>query len=127
MSIPSTVEVIATEDCTTLINEGFTSLQLLWPKNSPEAKATITRVTMEPGAVSGRHSHKTSEQIWVVEKGTGMLLLDAGHERPLKAGDIVRTPTAEIHGVRNIGDGEFIYLSITTPPQDFTSAYRSSR
>ena len=127
MFTSSPVEVFATADCTTLINEGFTSLQLLWPKNSPEAKATITRVTMEPGAVSGRHSHKASEQIWVVEKGAGMLLLDAGQEHPLKAGDIVRTPTAQIHGVRNIGDGEFVYLSITTPPQDFTAAFKSSR
>ena len=50
--------------------------------------------------------------------------MDDGETGRLQAGDIVRTPAGTIHGVANTGDGQFIYLAVTTPPQDFTSAYK---
>jgi quercetin dioxygenase-like cupin family protein len=62
-------------ECDVLIKPGIQSRQLLWPKNSPESQATITQVTMEPGSVSERHAHPRSEQIWIVERGEGVLLL----------------------------------------------------
>ena len=87
---------------------------------------TITRVTMEAGAVSARHSHEGSEQIWIVERGTATLLMADGRTDALRAGDVVRTP-AGVHGVANTGAELFVYLAVTTPPQDFTPAYRGAR
>ena len=37
--------------------------QLVWHRNAPEASMTITRVTMQPGAVSTLHVHAKAEQI----------------------------------------------------------------
>jgi quercetin dioxygenase-like cupin family protein len=82
---------------------------------------------MEPGSVSERHAHERSEQIWLVERGEGILLLENEQTGVLRAGDIVRTPAGEIHGVVNSEKEPLVYLAVTTPPQNFSSAYRQNR
>ena len=98
----------------------------MWPKNAPEALVTITRVTMEPGSISARHSHPNSEQIWIVERGRAALLMDQDQTDEVQAGDVVCTPAGSIHDVKNTGHEPFVYLAVTTPPQDFTPAYRGT-
>jgi quercetin dioxygenase-like cupin family protein len=117
------VQRLIPTDFKTLSSPGISSLQIVWPHNAPEAMATITRVTMEPGTVSHRHSHPNSEQTWIVERGTATLLLANKEQHPIAAGEVLRTPPGEIHGVINTGTEPFVYLSVTTPPQDFTQAY----
>ncbi len=118
------IQRLSPADFTVLHNPGKRSVQMVWPQNAPEAHVTITRVTMEPGATSARHAHPHSEQIWLVERGTALLLLADGRSDGLRAGDVVRTPAGAIHGVTNTGDEPFVYLAVTTPPQDFTPAYQ---
>ena len=112
------------DDCEVLTRSGVLSRQLVWPKNSPEAQSTITQVTMAPGSVSERHSHKACEQIWIVVQGKGDLLLENGNTDVLRAGDIVRTPAGDVHGIVNSGPEPLVYFAVTTPPQDFTYAYK---
>jgi quercetin dioxygenase-like cupin family protein len=107
-----------------LHNPGKRSAQIVWPASAPDAQATITRVTMEPGAVSARHSHPRSEQIWIVEAGEAALLLDDGAAaQPMRAGDVIRTPPGTVHGIENTGPMPFVYLTVTTPPEDMRSFY----
>ncbi len=54
------VQRLSPEDFEVLSNPGVTSVQMMWQANAPEARVTITRVTMEPGAVSRRHAHPHS-------------------------------------------------------------------
>jgi mannose-6-phosphate isomerase-like protein (cupin superfamily) len=110
-------------ECDVLIKPGIQSRQLVWPRNSPDSQTTITHVRMEPGSVSDRHAHERSEQIWIIERGEGVLLLGNEQTEVLRAGDIVRTPAGEIHGVANSGNEPLVYLAITTPPQNYSSAY----
>ncbi len=110
-------------ECDVLSKPGIQSRQLVWPKNSPESRATITHITMEPSAVSDRHVHARSEQIWIVERGEGALLLGDEQTEIIRAGDIVRTPQGEVHGIVNRGSEPLVYLAVTIPPQDFSSAY----
>lgn len=119
-----TIQRLSATDFTTLQNSGFRSLQIVWPNNAPEARVTITRVSMEPGATSARHVHPVSEQIWLIERGSALLLMDDGQTDGLRAGDVVRTPAGTIHGVTNTSSEPFVYLAVTTPPQDFTPAYK---
>jgi mannose-6-phosphate isomerase-like protein (cupin superfamily) len=113
-------------DADVLIKPGIQSRQLVWPENSPESWTTVTHVTMEPGSVSERHAHERSEQIWIVERGEGVLLLGNEQTEALRAGDIVRTPASEVHGVANSGKEPLLYLAVTTPPQDFSFAYNTT-
>ncbi len=119
-----TIQRLSEADSTTLENQGVRSLQIVWPNNAPEARVTITRVMMEPGATSARHAHSISEQIWLVEQGSALLLMADGETDRLSVGDVVRTPPGTIHGVANTGSELFVYLAVTTPPQDFSSAYK---
>lgn len=86
---------------------------------------TVTRVTIEPGGGQPRHSHPASEQIWIIERGSADMLLADGQTRAIRAGDVVRTPPGEIHGLHNGGNEPFIYLAITAPPVDFREAYET--
>src|SRR5215217_214204 len=110
-------------DFTVLTKPGITSDQIVWPQNAPDALVTITRVTMEPGATSSRHTHPKSEQTWIVEQGSATLLLANGKTDEIRAGDVVCTPAGEVHGVANSGSEPFVYLAVTVPPQDFTRGY----
>jgi quercetin dioxygenase-like cupin family protein len=58
-----------------------------------------------------------------VQKGTGTLLLDDGAVQEIHVGDVIRTPAKITHGVKNTGNGNFEYISITTPPEDMTHFY----
>ncbi len=118
-----TIQRLSAADFTTLNNPGFRSVQIVWPNNAPEARVTITRVTMEPGATSTRHVHPVSEQIWLIEQGSALLLMADGQTDGLRAGEVVRTPAGTIHGVTNTSSEPLVYLAVTTPPQDFTPAY----
>jgi mannose-6-phosphate isomerase-like protein (cupin superfamily) len=113
-------------ECDVLFKPGIQSRQLVWFKNSPESRATITHVTMEPGSVSDRHVHARSEQIWIVERGEGTLLLGNEQTGFIRAGDIIRTPEGKVHGVVNRGNEPLVYLAITIPPQDFSSVYNTA-
>ena len=117
------IQRLTSADIVRLENAGTVSEQIVWPQNAPDAHSTITRVTMQPGAISPRHSHAASEQTWLIERGEATLLLTDDQTEPLQAGDIIRTPPGDVHGVENTGDRPFVYLAVTAPPQDFTAAY----
>ena len=114
---------LSASDFSVLSKPGITSEQIVWPGNAPDAWMTITRVTMQPGATSKRHTHAKSEQTWVVARGTATLLLADDKTEELRAGDVVRTPAGEVHGVTNNGSEPFVYVAVTVPPEDFSTAY----
>ncbi len=117
------VQRLTSKDFGVLENSGVTSVQIVWGRNAPDSQVTVTRVTMQPGAESPRHTHESAEQIWLVERGEATLLLADEETAPLEVGDVVRTPAGDVHGVFNSGPAEFVYLAVTTPPQDFRAAY----
>ena len=117
------MEFLKAEDFKTLTNPGVRSEQLLSPHNSASARITITRVTLEPGAVQPTHRHATSEQVWVAVSGVGTLLLAEDRTLEFKQGEVVRFADGDLHGLRNSGAHTFTYLSVTSPPIDFSYAY----
>ncbi len=118
------VQRLTIKQATVLRNPGKQSMQIVSPENAPDAAVTITRVTMVPRAMSPRHSHARSEQIWIVEEGSATLLLAGDQTEQLAAGDVIRTPCGDILGVENSGQGSFVYLTITNPPEDMTPFYK---
>jgi mannose-6-phosphate isomerase-like protein (cupin superfamily) len=71
--------------------------------------------------------HPASEQIWLVEQGNALLKMADGQTDEWGAGDVVRTPAGMIHGATNTGGEPFVYLAVTTPPEDFSLAYKGRR
>ena len=121
------MEFIHAQDIKAMSNPGVVSYQLLNPDNAPESRVTITRVHLDPSAEQPRHIHESSEQIWYAVRGEGMLLLADDEERAFSPGDVVRFADGDVHGLRNIGNEELVYISVTSPPIHFGYAYRDKR
>ena len=117
------MELIRAEDIVQFSNSGVTSRQLLFSENSRSTRLTITRVTVKPGAKNPTHRHETSEQVWIALRGTGQLLLEEGKVAPFGEGDIARFEDGDLHGFENTGLSDFEYMSVTSPPVNFRSAY----
>ncbi len=121
------MEFIKASDIKNMENPGVVSRQLLNPDNSTSVRVTITEVHLEVGACQPRHTHEASEQIWYATKGSGKLLLAEDAEMDFCAGDVVRFADQDIHGLRNDGECEFVYVSVTAPPIHFGYAYESEK
>ena len=117
------MEVMRSDEIKSLENSGVVSTQLVFPENSSSERVTITKVTMPPGSINPRHSHESSEQIWVALEGCGFLFLSDDREVEFLAGDVARFSEGEIHGFQNTGNRDFVYISVTSPPVNFRSAY----
>lgn len=117
------MEFIEKDDIRAFANPGVTSHQLLNPDNSSSERITITRVVVAPGAEQPRHTHPTSEQIWIATAGEGTLLLADGAERSFHAGDVVRFADGDVLGLINRSGSAFEYISVTSPPINFRAAY----
>ena len=117
------MEIIRRAEITSFTKAGLTSEQLLFPENSESRRVTLTRVTVAPGARNSPHAHAASEQIWVALRGSGVLLLGGAATAPFAEGDVVRFADGDVHGLENTGPGEFVYLSVTSPPINFRGAY----
>lgn len=118
------MEFIKKENIVELSNPGVISRQLLNPENSASERVTITEVHLEPNAEQPRHTHEFSEQVWYAVKGTGTLLLADNKEMAFNVGDVVRFADKEVHGLKNNGESEFVYISVTSPPINFGYAYK---
>jgi len=121
------MEFIERKNIKELANPGVVSRQLLNSENSVSERVTITEVHLEPGAVQPRHIHEFSEQIWYALRGKGKLLLADDREKEFTAGDVVRFAENDVHGLKNDGNGEFVYLSVTAPPINFSYAYQERK
>ena len=121
------MELIRQSEMKTLSNPGVDSMQLLNPENSASSRVTITRVRVQPGAEQRRHTHESSEQIWICAKGRGTLLLADGKEAAFEEGDVARFADGDIHGLRNDSGDAMEYISVTSPPINFGYAYRGAK
>ena len=121
------MEFIKGEEIVNMSNPGVVSRQLLNSDNSNSKRVTITEVHLEVGACQPRHTHEASEQIWYATRGCGSLLLADDVEKEFCAGDVVRFADNDIHGLRNDGETEFVYISVTAPPIHFGYAYASNK
>ena len=120
------MEFLKVENAVVLSNPGVQSYQLLSPHNSDSDRVTITQVIIQPGYSQIRHSHPSSEQIWIAQKGSAELLLADNQTKNFVSGDLVRFEEGEIHGLFNSGSIPFEYLAITSPPLNFDDSYQDS-
>jgi mannose-6-phosphate isomerase-like protein (cupin superfamily) len=75
----------------------------------------ITWVECQPGSQQARHRHLTQEQVYVIIRGRGQMLLgDEGRE--VSEGTMVFVPPGTEHAISNTSSGLLVYVSATSPP-----------
>lgn len=64
------------------------------------------------------HQHKECEQTYIVLEGEGEVTV-ADQVKKIVKDDVVYIPRLTDHRVRNVGDGDFVYLTVETYPEGY--------
>jgi uncharacterized cupin superfamily protein len=70
----------------------------------------INAVTMPSGYESGSHYHDVQEELYFVHRGTIEMEFGDGSTHRLQEGGSARVDAATLRKLRNVGDGDAIYL-----------------
>jgi mannose-6-phosphate isomerase-like protein (cupin superfamily) len=70
-----------------------------------------TRMTLEPGASIGSHTHEAEDEIYLVLSGQGRIL-ESGEWAPIRAGDAILTGKGGTHGVENTGAEPLVIAAV---------------
>lgn len=81
----------------------------------PEEIKARTRLCAElilpPGAGIGAHDHVDEDEIYIIQKGRG-LMTDGGKEFPVAEGDAILTGQGASHSVKNTGAEDLVITAV---------------
>lgn len=91
---------------------GTVKLEPWFKPESFGAKVRLcTRMTIEPGASIGNHTHEAEDEIYLVLAGSGRIL-ENGEWTPIKTGDAILTGKGGTHGVENTGAEPLVIAAV---------------
>jgi mannose-6-phosphate isomerase-like protein (cupin superfamily) len=96
---------------------------LLFAPEFGSRNVTVTWVQGEPGSQQEVHAHPDSEQIYVIVRGRGTMIVE-DEEREVEAGYAVLIPENTRHAIRNTGAEPLEYVAATAPPVDSRQLWR---
>jgi mannose-6-phosphate isomerase-like protein (cupin superfamily) len=72
----------------------------------------VNAIVMPPGYQSGRHLHETQEELYFVHRGALEMQFGDGSAHRLEEGGFARVDAATVRSMRNVSEGETIYLCV---------------
>ena len=101
------------------VNErgGQSSFLLLAKGQFGSQHLAITWVDCPPGTQQPLHRHQELEQVYVIVRGRGTMLVGS-EQGEVAAGMLVFVPPGTDHAIRNDGTELLSYVSATSPPFD---------
>ncbi|RHX85743.1 cupin domain-containing protein [Leptospira stimsonii] len=92
-----------------------------------DEKATVTEVAVtslssiavwgvRPGQEVPAHTHPDGQDTWIVLRGSLTYFLGGGQSRTISAGQIDIAVPNQIHGAKNLGNVDAVFLSIYSAP-----------
>ena len=100
--------------------DGSTIRSLLDQSNAPVAKQSLAEATLPAGALTQRHHHRLSEEIYYLLDGRGLMEID-GEVREVAPGDAVLIPAGAWHQIRALEALRF--LCCCAPPYAHEDTY----
>ena len=67
------------------------------------------------GQVVAPHIHPGGDDVWICLSGRGVFYPSKGEEVPICAGDLIISKSGECHGMKNTGEEDFVFASVTAP------------
>lgn len=84
--------------------KGAVTIRHYFKKEEIKAKCRLcSRLTLPPGASIGMHKHETEDELFIIERGTG-IIADGRTQTEVKAGDAILTGNGEEHALINAGN-----------------------
>lgn len=88
--------------------------EIMAPANSVIKNLSLAEATLEPGASTKNHIHKTVEEIYYILVGKGKMTV--GDETfDVRAGDAIAHEPGVPHKLTNTGEIPLVFLCICTP------------
>jgi len=70
-------------------------------------------ITLPPGDAQEPHMHPATSHAWFVVSGKGELTMEDGRRETLEPGLFSVHPHNTVHGLRNIGDEDLVYIALS--------------
>ncbi len=94
--------------------DGSTIREWHGPAVSPARNQSLAEATVAPGAATVAHLHRSSEELYLVTAGRGLLRIGE-EEREVGPGDCAVIPPGEVHRLRNTGDADLVVICASVP------------
>jgi quercetin dioxygenase-like cupin family protein len=72
----------------------------------------VNAIVVPPGYESGAHSHELQQELYFVHSGTVEIEFGDGSVERLEEGAFARVDAPTVRKLRNVGDGEAVYLCV---------------
>ena len=72
----------------------------------------INAIVLPPGIETGRHAHERQQEVYFVHAGRVEFEFGDGATETLEAGGIARVDPSTVRKIRNVGDGDAIYVIV---------------
>ena len=103
------------EDRTSFVTaDGSTIRELAGIPTGNAVNQSLAEATVEPGAETAEHFHRTSEEIYLFTRGMGKMRL-GDEEGDVRAGDAVVIPPGTRHKLFNTGSEPLVLLCCCAP------------
>jgi len=70
----------------------------------------VNAIVMPPGIDTGAHFHDEQEELYFIHRGTVEIEFGDGSVHRLEAGGLARVDAATVRRLRNVGEGDAVYL-----------------
>jgi mannose-6-phosphate isomerase-like protein (cupin superfamily) len=94
---------------------GQVSRLLLAPGQFGSRNLAITWVEAARGSQQPLHAHARSEQVYVIVRGRGEMIVGAERQK-VDTGTMIFIPPRTPHAIRNVDDEPLVYVSASSPP-----------
>lgn len=100
-----------------ITKDGSEIRELLAYRNSSIRLQSLAEATLAPGVSTAEHHHATSEEIYYILSGRGLMRV-AGEQREVGPLDAVALPPGVNHKLTNTGEGPLVFLCCCAPPYE---------
>lgn len=84
--------------------KGSVTIRHFFKQNEIKAKCRLcSRLILPPGASIGPHTHEAEDELYIIERGIG-ILDDGRNKTKVEPGDAILTGNGESHSIRNAGN-----------------------
>ena len=77
--------------------------------------ASVARARVEPGVTTRKHRVAGTTERYVIQSGSGRVMVDGLPDTDVQPGDVVVIPPGAVQSVRNTGADDLVFLCICTP------------
>ena len=72
----------------------------------------MNAIVLSPGIETGRHYHDRQQEVYFLHAGSIEMEFGDGAKQTLQAGGIARVDPSTVRKIRNVGDGDAIYVVV---------------